>query len=650
MGEGRHSCDIRAVVARAVRIYVFAVVVTAVITLVGYTLPVNLMPNLAICPIIGLLFGPFGALGVDTVSFVDNILSNSAPLGLCLLDCVTTFMISYIPYRLWYSTFLNKGCEQPMLNSVWNVSKFILVLILTGLSYSVLYNLTYGILDGTFILSLDDAIRLMNVVTFSLVYGFAAVILLRYLGIQFYTPADGCGALKTKVRLNPKVCNISLVLGMLFPCLVLTIYPTGDLLYPVTFVTYVFFILFLLKPMGIPAEFIARGRKGGFNNSLIERIIVIFLLVSIIICALIILSIQFGLLQDILGLGKEMMILFYLGLSLTIFFIPAIWFLWYVERKVTSPLMDISRAAATYISSNDISEGSEVTKGVYSRYLDQDSEIGDLATSLTKMVDDMEGHVRNIKELRGKQEKIEAELSVAQNIQASLIPTDFSSVEGSGAHVGASMTPAKYVGGDLYDFFMVDETHLAFMIGDVSGKGVPAALFMAITRALIEGHTSSGKSLENIIANVNNGLCNERNMFVTAWMGILDVDTGVVEFVNAGHNPPILRRKGAPSEYIRTKPGFVLGGMEDMVYKRFEVVLEPGDRIFLYTDGVTEANADYGGFYGEERLLQTLDQDRNRSVLEDVHIVREDVLSFMDGSDQFDDITLLEVEYVGRGD
>ncbi len=633
---------------RALKIYLGALAVTATVSALGYYLPLNNMPNLALCPIIGLLFGPFGALGVDTISLIDNVIHHPDLLHICALDFVTTFMVSYIPYRLWYSTLIGDGCTRPVLNSVRNITKFIAVLTISGISYMILYNLTYGIIGETVEFAFDDVARLLNVVTMSLVYGFAAVIVMRYLGVRFYAPGEN-GAPSDLCRgVDPRLFSIALLAAIAVPSIVFTLDPSRELIYPVTAFTYIAFILFLLKPMTVPADDSEGPSGNGFSNSLIERIIVMFLIFALGIIALVITANYLGVLTHFLSEDRETSTLFYMGVSLVLFFIPATLFLWYVERKVTDPLTAISRAAGNFISSSDISENSERAKATYTAYEGQDSEIGDLAVSLTKMTDDMESYVNNIRELRGKQEKLEAELSVAASIQNSFIPTDFGSVEDKGVHIHASMTPAKFVGGDLYHFFMSDDDHVAFIVADVSGKGVPAALFMAVTKSLIEGHAMSGNAPEVIMGNVNNGLCNERDMFVTAWLGIMDVNTGMVEFVNAGHNPPVLRRMGAPSEYLRTRPGLVLGGMEDMIYKRFEVQLEPGDRIFLYTDGVTEANADYSEFYGEDRLLEELDRDRTRSVEGDVAHIRDDVLAFMNGSDQFDDITVLEIEYVGR--
>lgn len=213
------------------------------------------------------------------------------------------------------------------------------------------------------------------------------------------------------------------------------------------------------------------------------------------------------------------------------------------------------------------------------------------------------------------------------------------------------MIPAKYVGGDLYDFFMVDGTHLAVVVADVSGKGVPAAMFMAVTKALLEECARPGSGPEEVLSRVNTDICrnNDENMFVTCWLGIMDLSTGKVDFCNAGHSPPIVVRSGGGTEFLRTRPNMVLGAMDGIGYRRESAELRPGDRIVLYTDGVTEANSDYHGFYGEERLAEKAAECAHMDVDSEVSAIVDDVIAFTGDAEQFDDITLFIAEYVGPG-
>lgn len=212
------------------------------------------------------------------------------------------------------------------------------------------------------------------------------------------------------------------------------------------------------------------------------------------------------------------------------------------------------------------------------------------------------------------------------------------------------MAPAREVGGDFYDFFMVDERHLAIVIADVSGKGVPAALFMVIGKTLIKDHTRPGTSLEDVFSEVNDILCdsNQEGMFITAFEGVLDLVSGEFSFVNAGHEIPFIARGGESFEPYKVRPGFVLAGMEDMKYQCRSIMLAPGDKIFQYTDGVTEATNGEKELYGMVRLGDVLKKSTGKRPEELLAVVREDINAFVGSAPQFDDITMLCVEYRKR--
>lgn len=246
-----------------------------------------------------------------------------------------------------------------------------------------------------------------------------------------------------------------------------------------------------------------------------------------------------------------------------------------------------------------------------------------------------------------KSMKNAAELNVATNIQKSMLPCIFPAFpERKEFGIYATMMPAKEVGGDFYDFFMIDERHLAIVMADVSGKGVPAALFMVIGKTLIKDHTQPGRSLGEVFMEVNNLLCesNSEGLFITAFEGVLDLVTGEFRYVNAGHEMPFLYRKGV-FEAQKIKPGFVLAGMEDMQYREGVLTLDAGDKIFQYTDGVTEATNAHNELYGMERLDAVLNRNSKGAPGEIVDAVKEDIDIFVGEAPQFDDITMLCLEY-----
>lgn len=246
--------------------------------------------------------------------------------------------------------------------------------------------------------------------------------------------------------------------------------------------------------------------------------------------------------------------------------------------------------------------------------------------------------------------RIDQELEYAKDIQRSALPSVFPPYpDRKEFSLYASMRAAKEVGGDFYDFFMLGENRLAFLIADVSGKGIPAAMFMMKAKTLIKSLAESGLPVDEIFTTANNELCanNDTGMFVTAWLGILDLQTGLVNVVNAGHNPPVLKRKDGMFAESPGNPGFVLGGLEDFPYQKTELQLMPGDQIYLYTDGVTEATDEAEQLYGEEHLLVTLNTHTDKDVQQLCAAVLESVDGFVGDAPQFDDITMLALQYNG---
>lgn len=240
--------------------------------------------------------------------------------------------------------------------------------------------------------------------------------------------------------------------------------------------------------------------------------------------------------------------------------------------------------------------------------------------------------------------RVDQELELARQIQHAALPSTFPPFpHRSEFSIYASMDTAREVGGDFYDFYLLEENRLAFLIADVSGKGIPAAMFMMTAKAFLKSSAESGLPVEQVFTQANHRLCegNEADMFVTAWMGVLDLSTGRVRYANAGHNPPLLRRKDGELSYLRTKPGFVLGGMDGIRYRCNELVLEPGDVLFLYTDGVTEAHNSDQQLYGEGRLLACLAAHPDLDVQRLCETVKKDVDRFAGSMEQFDDLSML---------
>ena len=249
-------------------------------------------------------------------------------------------------------------------------------------------------------------------------------------------------------------------------------------------------------------------------------------------------------------------------------------------------------------------------------------------------------------------QRIETELSVATQIQADMLPRIFPAFpERREFDIYASMTPAKEVGGDFYDFFLVDNDHLAMVIADVSGKGVPAALFMVIAKTLLKNAVQMGASPKEALEKVNNQLCenNEAEMFVTVWLGIYEIPSGRLTAANAGHEYPAIRRAGGQFELFKDRHGFVLAGLENARYKEYEMEIGVGDTLFLYTDGVAEATDGANVLYGTDRMLAALNQGQALEPEALLRHVKADIDRFAGAAPQFDDITMLAIQRKDAG-
>ncbi len=342
-------------------------------------------------------------------------------------------------------------------------------------------------------------------------------------------------------------------------------------------------------------------------------------------------------------------------------------FLWYLEKNITVPIERLAQLAGNYADRKKIKEkeGREIAEEDSNKKLQNEElaavcdelgslhgETGHLAVALKKMMQDVEYYIGDITRITAEKERIHAELQVASQMQADMLPDSKKVLAGSKAFtLCARMLPAKEMGGDFYDFFMIDEDNLAFLVADVSGKGVPAALFMVVAKTLLKNRTRSSISAAQAFTDANEGLCqdNYHDMFVTAWMGVLTLSTGRLVFVNAGHTRPLLRQKDGSYTYLTERSGLVLAGMEHTQYTQQELYLAPGDALFLYTDGVTEANDARQRLYGEERLSQVLNKEPDLPPEEVLNAVWEDVMLYQKETEQFDDITMLALCYNGNG-
>lgn len=547
-------------------------------------------PASAFPPAFGMLFGVWGALGCAIGNFAADILSGYA-LEICIPGFLIQFIYGCLPYILWFGVRKKGEKSVIRMKNVRHVMKYIGIVFVDSLLMAAMLG---GLLQIT-----------------------------------------GMGSLLSQ-------STLLLFFNNLVFCLILGI------------------------PIIILADLAAEQEKGQVLT-LNVRFVLIFLLLSVVSAILMGVS-SYGEMYHYVADKMALWNRIYIRVSVDFFTLCGIsvCFLWYLERNITVPIERLAELAGNYADrkkqkgsetdelteENDDEEKNRELAEVCDELSSLHGETGHLAVAFKKMMQNVEYYIGDITRITAEKERIHAELQVASQMQADMLPDSQKILAGSREFtLCARMLPAKEMGGDFYDFFMVDEDNLAFLVADVSGKGVPAALFMVVAKTLLKNRTRRAASAAQAFTDANEGLCkdNYNDMFVTAWMGVLTISTGRLVFVNAGHTRPLIRKKSGCYTYLTERSGFVLAGMEDVQYTQQELYLEAGDALFLYTDGVTEANNTEHRLYGEERLAKILNKEPELPPQETLNAVWEDVMCYQGEAEQFDDITMLAFYYKGSG-
>ena len=315
-----------------------------------------------------------------------------------------------------------------------------------------------------------------------------------------------------------------------------------------------------------------------------------------------------------------------------------------MAKKLAMPLADIAEQVQKI-------SGDNMSFEVKDEYKTGD-EIQVLAESFEALTDKMKNYVNEIVTIMSEKERVNTELSLATKIQADMLPSNFPAFpDRTEFNIYASMTPAKEVGGDFYDFFFAGDDLLAMVMADVSGKGVPAAMFMMMAKTMIQSQLVAHYDARVVLENVNNIICsnNREKMFVTVWVGILDLNTGVMTASNAGHEYPIFKEPDGRFEILKDKHGFVIGGKKNMKYTNYEIQMKPGSKLFVYTDGVPEAMNSSRELFGMERTVAALNAAAYLPAEDILANVEKEVRDFVGEAEQFDDLTMLCIEFFGKG-
>ena len=345
--------------------------------------------------------------------------------------------------------------------------------------------------------------------------------------------------------------------------------------------------------------------------------------------------------------------LFYIMILMIVSLIVTLTFVWYMNRQVVKPIDKLTNAAGSYTHDR---ETGNMSQGHFRQIgIRTGDEIENLANVLDGMEMEISEYYEHLMESFRQQQRLNSEMEIAERIQQGTLPSifppfpDYTSV----FDIYALMDPAKEVGGDFYDFFFLNDDQLVFLIADVSGKGIPGALFMMISKIMLYNNSKMigpdpALILEAVNSNIN--VSNPAEMFVTVWLGILDLKTGKLVAANAGHEYPFIQKAGGQFELLKDKHGFVIGGMDEFKYKNYEIQMEPGDAIFVYTDGAPEALNTGDEMFGTERIGEALNRDPERNMKDLLNDVKNSVNVFSEGTEQFDDITMLGLRYHGDTD
>lgn len=597
--------------------------------------PANMIP-----PVLGLIWGPAAAFGISIGNLISDIVSGSN-LFICVTGFIANFFYAYLPYKLWYSFKVMEDDVTPTLGSVKKIIKYVYVILIDSLVVTGVLSFIFET-AGFSPSSASYRLLFFNNFDFAVLLGVPVLIFIEKFQIDYYIPQSQRNKKGSYLIYDFLLFAVAISGAVWFVISTLA----QDILQQR--ITLIFLAISIFAMIGYslkPFNFNNIQQKHASRDVKITiktKVTIGFMMLAVIFIAFIGV-VAYNSQTSHNTLSKWNYVYMVIGIAINITFAVAISFLWYVERNIVIPLEMLSDSAKEFATGH--ADSNEMLKPNYIR-INTGDEISSLAQSFNTMMSDIVEYMTNLKEITAEKERIGAELNVATHIQTSMLPCIFPAFpERDEFDIYASMHAAKEVGGDFYDFFVTDDNHLAVVIADVSGKGVPAALFMVIAKTLIKNHAQAGLNPAKVFEITNNQLCenNDAGMFVTAFMGILEIDSGIFTYVNAGHNPPLVSQGGEAAHWLSSKRGFVLAGFEGTKYHEQKINLNSNDSIFLYTDGVTEALNFQEELYSEKRLIELFSVNKlhMKTPGNALNVVSNDIKKFADGAEQADDITML---------
>ena len=582
-------------------------------------------PHVGLFFVFGLLLGPYGALGGVIGHIIISINKGCVPIEM-LCSSIYSFGISYLAYKLWYSDFRNQKIIKPRLDSIYHLTIFIAIIFLCGLIFAVVHETLFSLyLFTTDLNEYSTLVFFLNFTNIAFVTGIISIWLSKKIDF-IETPKT------TNKHVNKKLYRILFYLLVIVTVIALISKISADnqTLLAETILIGVLLFGYLTKPFVHKIESPER-------DSIIEDIIQKFLIIILVISILGMIISHF--MYHLINIDANLTIYVMQGLIINdviiiLSFIPGTIILRYTEKKVIQPISSFSKIEK-FIKENEKIE-SEGLVNLYSNYLNEKNEIGTLAKSYTELINHNNNYIENIHQIEGEKERIKAELEIASTIQDSTLPHE--DIKNENYHITGYSHPAKEVGGDFFDYYELDEDNLAIVIGDVSDKGVPAALLAMITQVMIKQILNHERDPSKVLSLINDQLYknNPEAMFVSLWLGIYNKNTKKLIFSNAGHTLPLIKEDGH-FKYLNINPGIILAILEDFEYETEEITLS--DELILYTDGITDATNDNEECYGEDRLLDFFNKFKSDN--DPIIPLLDDINNFIGKQEQFDDITLI---------
>ena len=583
-------------------------------------------PYVGLLFVFGLLFGPYGALGAVLGNIVIDHIGGFTPIEI-LPSAIFSFGVSCLAYKLWYSGFKTDKITKPKLDNIYHLSLFLSIMIICGIIYSAIHGKLVGLIISTDIIDFFTPSYFLNFVNGAFIFGIVSLFISDKIDF-IQTPKT------TKKAFNRKLYRILFYL-LLISGIIAFITSEFDMGKNFIIGEIIVLGILLFAYLTKPFEYEIQPND---ENTMIESIMRNFLIVTLALAILGILVSIFSY-KYVASLDANIFItllplLIITDVFIILFFIPGMIIFRYIERKLIKPISSFSKIE-NFINENEKIEA-EGLLDIYSEYINEKNEIGTLARSYSKLIEHNNNYIENIREIESEKERINAELDIATKIQAAALPTE--ALETDEFIVNGYSHPAKEVGGDFFDYYMIDDDNLAIVIGDASGKGVPAAILAMITQVIIKQLIKHETDPSKVLCSLNNQISvnNSESMFITIWLGIYNKSSKKIIFSNAGHNPPLIKKNGE-FKYLDIDTGLVLGIMEDFGYVKEEITLT--NELVLYTDGITDANNNRNEMYGEDRLLKFFNEFKSDEG--PIIPLLNDISEFTEDAEQYDDMTLL---------